>query len=313
LAQLDLKPAIERDGDAMLGMKFQNARGEHVGEIDLRDSAARFGAPSITIRRAALQRALIDGARREGAALQFGKRLRAIERERATFEDGTSITADLFFGCDGLRSRVRALIMPDAPAPKFTGLLDFGGIVQARGDEPLEPGWMHMVFGKRAFFGVQRGKHGELYWFHNGPDDRILDAHDGDPPFVRDIIARSDEIKGPWPQHDILGLRRWHHGNVCLLGDAAHATTPSAGQGASLALEDAALLARCLREGRDFAAFQASRQQRVNKIVLASRRNGSSKAPSAIGAWFRDRMLSTFIKLGASAQHEAPSYRAEFQ
>lgn len=309
LAQLGIREHVEAEGAEMLGMKFQNARGEQVGEIDLRESREKYGASSYTIRRASLQRALLAAATQAGASIQLGKRLTQLEP--LTFEDGTTDSADLVIGCDGIRSRVRTLLFPDAPKPKFTGLQDFGGI--AAGVSDLEEGYMHMVFGKRAFFGAQR--RGEtLYWFHNGPsaDPAQLSAlHAEDPPFIRAILARS-EIQGPWPQHDILGLPRWHRGHVCLIGDAAHATTPSAGQGASLALEDAALLARCLREGRDFAAFQALRQKRVNAIVMASRRSGAGKAPGPIGAWFRDRMLATFIRLGASQQHEALSYRADF-
>ncbi|MET0284886.1 MAG: NAD(P)/FAD-dependent oxidoreductase [Polyangiales bacterium] len=310
LAQLGLKEEVERGGAEMLGMTFQNARGERIGAIELRDSRERYGASSVTIERSRLQRTLLDAAQAAGAVVHFGKRLTELDPVR--FEDGTQLDADLIIGCDGIRSRVRTLLFPRAPEPTFNGLLDFGGITDAA-DSTLEEGWMHMVFGTRAFFGVQR--HGPtLYWFHNGSGGDLLALHRDDPAFVREIIARTTTIQGPWPQHDILGLKQWHRDRVCLIGDAAHATTPSAGQGASLALEDAALLARCLRDhpGRAFAAFQTLRQARVDRIVLASRRQGSPKAPGRVGAWFRDRMLSTFIKLGASAQHEALSYRADF-
>lgn len=321
LAQLQLKQEIERVGEPTYGMTFQNARGEHVGIIDNRDSPDRYGACSITLKRGDLQRALLEGARREGVTIQLGKRLEAIHQNKSVrleFADGSSLQSDLAIGCDGLRSRTRALILPDAPQPKFNGLLDYGGMVRARGDEPLEPGWNLMVFGNRAFFGALLGARGEIWWFHNGVTEegevraRLLSAHSDDPPFIRDILERTPEILGPWPQHDILGLPRWHQGRVCLIGDAAHATTPSAGQGASLALEDAALLARELREGRDFASFQALRERRVHRIVMASRRNGSNKAPGPVGAWFRDRMLPAFLKLSAKSQHEAISYQANF-
>lgn len=325
LEQLGLKAAIAEASAPTLGMHFSNARGEPVGTIDNRDCHDRYGSGLLTIERATLLRTLQHAAAERGIVVQPERRLTSLsertDRVEASFEAGDSASAELLIGCDGLRSRVRELCFPDARKPQFTGLFDFGGITEARGDEPLEPGWFHMVFGRRAFFGALLGR-GRVYWFHNGGtrpqgDTRahLLASHDGDPAFIRGLISRTPQILGPWPQHDILSLRRWHHGRVALIGDAAHATTPSAGQGASLALEDALLLARCLRDApaTAFAQFEALRRVRVERIVKASRRHGSGKAPAtAAGAWFRDRMLATFLKFGASAQHEAIGYRADF-
>lgn len=327
LDQLGLKPAVEARGVPTQGMRFSNTRGELVGTIDNSDCVTRYGSGLLTIERAALQGILHGALARERIPLQLGKRLSALTQSEhgvcAQFEDGTQAEADVLIGCDGLRSRVRNALFPKGRTPHFTGLYDFGGMTQATGDEPLERGWFHMVFGRRAFFGALLGERGEIYWFHNGgtaaPADtdtrsHLLQAHRQDPAFIGQIIERTAEILGPWPQHDILSLPQWHQGRVCLVGDAAHATTPSAGQGASLALEDALLLARCLREepATAFARFQTLRQSRVERIVKASRHNGSGKAPAtAAAAWFRDRMLSTFLKFGASAQHEAIGYRAD--
>ncbi len=82
----------------------------------------------------------------------------------------------------------------------------------------------------------------------------------------------------------IMSLPRWHHGSVCLIGDAAHAIGPHVGQGPSLALEDAFVLAKCLRDLRDparaFATFEELRRERVEPIVKQSRRTGEQKAPT---------------------------------
>jgi 2-polyprenyl-6-methoxyphenol hydroxylase-like FAD-dependent oxidoreductase len=102
---------------------------------------------------------------------------------------------------------------------------------------------------------------------------------------------------GKWAQYDLSPLRAWHEGLVCLAGDAAHATSPSSGQGASLALEDAAVLAQCLRDSTElqyaFATFQALRKARVEKIVQVARRTSSRKIPNPVASWVRDLLLPT--------------------
>jgi 2-polyprenyl-6-methoxyphenol hydroxylase-like FAD-dependent oxidoreductase len=109
-------------------------------------------------------------------------------------------------------------------------------------------------------------------------------------------------------------MPRWHSGRVCLIGDAAHATTPGAGQGASLALEDAMVLAQCIRDIDDpeaaFAAFERARRSRVETIVKESRRTGSTKAVSGpIGEWVRDRVLPFLLRLGTAAQERHYAHR----
>ncbi|MFX8644982.1 FAD-dependent monooxygenase, partial [Acinetobacter baumannii] len=89
-------------------------------------------------------------------------------------------------------------------------------------------------------------------------------------------------------------------GRVVLIGDAAHATTPHAGQGASIALEDALRLSRLLRRGEEFgvtfAKFEAERRPRAERIVAAARRNGGSKGDmSRAGALIRDIAIKLLL------------------
>jgi 2-polyprenyl-6-methoxyphenol hydroxylase-like FAD-dependent oxidoreductase len=188
-----------------------------------------------------------------------------------------------------------------------------------------------MVFGHRAFFGAFKTPDGHVWWFHNAGQRRpdavtrdasarrthILELHRQDPAWIQDVIQATPDVLGPFPLNDILSMPTWHAGRICLIGDAAHATTPSAGQGASLALEDAMVLAQCLRDSGDtedaFSAFERIRRGRVEAIVRQSRRNGRGKAVSGpVAEWVRDRVLPFFLKLGTRAQERQYAYRREW-
>ncbi len=336
LAELGVADAVAAVGVACEGFAFANARGEAIGAIDRRDDERAFGARLVMVRRSDLHRVLLDAAAARGVEVTFGRRLVDLDRTDparvvARFDDGAADEGDVLLGCDGVRSRVRDLVFPGGPAPADSGLLDFGGFAPCPAGAPIEPGWNTMVFGRRAFFGAFVTPEGEVWWFHNSraadapslamrPDERrahVARLHEGDPAWIAEVVRATDHVLGPWPLHDLLALPRWHDGRVCLLGDAAHATTPSAGQGASLAIEDGLALARCLRDVDDpaaaFAAFQRSRQARVDEVIRIARRNGDNKAvASPIACWFRDRMLPFFLRLGAKDQARGYAYRMDW-
>jgi 2-polyprenyl-6-methoxyphenol hydroxylase-like FAD-dependent oxidoreductase len=120
-----------------------------------------------------------------------------------------------------------------------------------------------------------------------------------------DIIAATDEIIPGWNTYDFPRVPMWHNDRMVIIGDAVHATSPSSGQGASLAIEDAIVLAKCLRDLPDtpdaFAAFKRLRQDRVERVVKYGKRSGDGKAPGRLGAKIRDLMLPTIMqKMAAS-------------
>jgi len=270
----------------------------------------------------------------QGVSVEFGKRLTAIARRGdgvvATFEDGTEAVGDLLIGADGIRSRVRTCAFPEAPSPAYTGVLNLGGVV--RTSLPETGRAMHMVFGRRGFFGYAVRPSGDTYWFSNlhEPADqvppeatrvdadryrrRLREVHRDDPPAVRQIIDALDGPIGVYAIDDLPPLRSWHQDRVCLIGDAAHAIGPHVGQGASLALEDAFLLAKALRDVPEvpaaFAAFERIRRGRVEPIVKQSRRTGKQKAPSGwLGRAMRDLLLPVFLRHSARGAGEMYRYR----
>src|SRR5690606_31942239 len=153
------------------------------------------------------------------------------------------------------------------------------------------------VFGRRCFFGYFIHPNGnEVWWFANPPSRREPSRREllavtteqwrarlnalfqGDTGPMLDIIAATEHIFPGWNTYDFPHVPVWHNDRMVLIGDAVHATSPSSGQGASLAIEDAVVLAKCLRDipetGAAFAAFKRLRQERVERVVRHGKRSG---------------------------------------
>lgn len=239
----------------------------------------------------------------------------------AVFADGTTASADVLVGADGIRSRVRTLIDPGAPPARYVPLLNVGGYVPAPEDSGLRPGQYEMVFGKRAFFGQAVAPDGTIWWFANPPrrteptpgelaamtTDQwrswLLELFADDRTQAAGIIAATPgELRG-WATYDMPSVPHWHRGRMVLVGDAAHATSPSSGQGASMAIEDAVELGRCLRDHTEpaaaFAAYVGLRRERVEKVVAAGARSSNQKAAGPIGRRIRDLLMPIFLRRAA--------------
>lgn len=118
---------------------------------------------------------------------------------------------------------------------------------------------------------------------------------------IPQILEMAEEI-GVTGTLDVATLPTWSRKRTLLIGDAAHATSPHAGQGASLALEDAMRLGQLMLEGQEpgltFQNFESERRSRAERIVAIARRNGNNKREfSATGAWIRDRILKWLIPI----------------
>jgi 2-polyprenyl-6-methoxyphenol hydroxylase-like FAD-dependent oxidoreductase len=272
------------------------------------------GTVAHTIKRARLYRALHRQAADRGIPFEFGKRLVDAGAGPgggvvARFEDGTQATGDLLVGADGVHSATRRLIDPAAPEGRYVGLVNFGGYTPAAA-VAAEPGNWHMIFGRRAFFGYVLDPKGSCVWFANVPRTKVsqaeraattaeqwqaqlVDLFAGDRGPAADLIAAGRlELAGD-NTHDLPSVPTWHRGPMIVIGDAAHAPSPTSGQGASMAAEDAVVLAKSLRDlpdiPRAFAAYEQLRRRRVERIVAQGARSGRTQGP--VGRVVRDLML----------------------
>ena len=315
------------------GIELCNARGARLGFADQADHENVFGASSITISRGGLAEILLKRARSAGVNLRLGTVLTALSSDangaRLQFSNGETCEADIVVGADGLRSTVRAQVFPAYPAPHFTGLIGTGGITQT--SVPATGGIMRMTFGEKAFFGYLVDTQHRAFWFTSYPADvpedgrafdgkayadRIRQMHADDPEPNRAILATVSSIDRTYPIFDMPELPAWSSGRAVLLGDAAHAVGPHAGQGASMAIEDALVLAAALEHDADhqaaFRRYEDLRRPRVAEVVRLTAQASSQKRAS--GWWqllIRDLLLRVFIPLGIKGQRKLFAYRAD--
>ncbi|MFI6040412.1 FAD-dependent oxidoreductase [Nocardia sp. NPDC051321] len=272
--------------------------------------------------RADLFRALADHAAAGGVHFEYDKKLVSVSETAdavtATFADGSTATADVLIGADGIRSTVRTLIDPAAPGPEYGGVLSFGGI--ARGSDVVtKDGMMYFAFGQHflgyygvpagAMIGVGRGGRDDpnsgdsdknTVWFASLPRTEPMTAAETTAISNAEWLTRLRELyAGHLPGEALLAhtapedvtvvgpmelmpsVPTWHRGRIVLVGDSAHAPSSSSGQGASLAIESAVELARCLRDlpvPAAFAAYERLRRPRVTAIADGARGTNKAKA-----------------------------------
>ncbi|GAA2322602.1 FAD-dependent monooxygenase [Nonomuraea roseoviolacea subsp. roseoviolacea] len=302
-------------------IQFRSGSGKHLGSVPL-GPTLEDGAATHTIRRADLYRGLYRLAADRGIPIQHGKRLTGAESlpgggVRAHFADGTSAEGDVLIGADGVHSATRTAIDPANPGPRYTGLGNTGGFTRTANVD-AEPGDYVMIWGRDCFFGYTVAPDGELWWFANPPAGREPSRADLRRLTTADLKARLVELLavddspaaqivrdtagdfGLTNQYDLPTVPTWHNGSMVVIGDAAHAVSPSSGQGASLAAEDAVVLARCLRDlptvPAALARYESLRRERVERIVKWGAGMNNTKKQGLVGRALRDLALPLILR-----------------
>ncbi|MFE5737733.1 FAD-dependent monooxygenase [Streptomyces celluloflavus] len=309
LRVIDAYGPVVADSFPAQRVRVLDDHGEQLGERPIAGTGQGTGLGPRTLRRATLYQVLHAEAARRGIAVRHGKRLTGAETVHtahgtkvvAAFADGSRAEGDLLIGADGVHSVTRGLIDPAAPRPRYTGRNTVCGYTRDTAAQ-LAPDTYTMIFGKRAFFGCTRAPDGEIWWFANVPGTErdagpaavpaaewrrrtaALFADDDTP--AAGLVRATDRVVASGA-YDLATTPTWYDDTMVILGDAAHAAAPNAAQGASMAIEDALVLAICLRDRPDprsaFAAYEELRRERVEKVVAASAGMAALAAPGPGG------------------------------
>jgi FAD-dependent urate hydroxylase len=311
-------------------IRFLSGRGKDLGAMAI-GPVLPDGTSTRTVLRTELYAALYDLARERGARFRHGLRLTGAradgDRAEAVFADGSVASGDVLIGADGVRSTIRGLIDAGAPSPRYTGLGNVGAVRPAGqlevGQEAAD-GDYRMIWGKRCFFGYTVSPDQQVWWFANPPSRhertpeelRALDAAAlraeltgllaGDRSPAAEIVEATPGNILISNQYEMPPVPTWHHGRMVIIGDAAHAVSPSTGQGVSLAAEDAVTLARHLRDTGQvpaaLAGYQAERRERVDRVTAWGARMGSTKTAGPVGRVVRDLMLPHILARGSTPE-----------
>ena len=279
--------------------------GEHLADLDFSDAEQRYGAPYLLLHRGDLHAAILSAVPAE--LIAFDHKLVGLDRGAVgielRFADGATASVDALIGADGVHSKVREMIL-GPEKPRFTGRVAHRTTLRSS----LMPGgpldtctkWWgpdrHLVT-----YPVTRNRD-ETYFVTSVPDptwdveswstrgnmDEVRRAFAGFHPEAQRVLDASPEVH-KWALFERDPLPRWSDGPIVLLGDACHPMMPYMAQGGASALEDAAVLARCVRDvddvGEAFRRYEATRLERTARLQLTSRAN----------TWGKDKSDPTWV------------------
>ncbi len=282
----------------------------------------RYGAPYWVIHRADLQKALIEAIAGEpqitlmlGATVDNFTINAAGVRVAVRRGGASGAAADYggaaLIGADGLWSRLRALL-GDGTAPRFAGRSAFRAIIPVgqlapQDREPIVNLWVgpdgHLVhYPVRAGAAVNvvavcGDRWQSLAWNTGAGRDEVLERFPAAAwaPAARELLATPERWQ-KWALYDRAPSPSWRRGPVTLLGDAAHPMLPFLAQGAAMAIEDAAVLARELARSPDDCAaalcnYEGERRLRTARVQREARRNDFRYHLRGPAAFIRDAAL----------------------
>ncbi len=295
-------------GNVIKGMSITNEKLKDLSAMSLDYFVDKYGIGNHAIHRADLHQVLLNQLGDEDVI--YGKRLKSVDTSsrQLFFEDGKEADYDILIGADGIHSKVRESVFPGQAKIRKSGQVCWRGVVDyqlpANNKNTFRESW-----GIASRIGHGQINERQVYWFallnfegdlkdYNNPNWRAS-FKDYDPLLVDLLNKTPDDQIHVGEMTELKGLANWYKGEVCLIGDAAHAMTPNMGQGAGQAIEDGLALANAMKKHRgdivkSFSTFQAYRKRKVDKIVKNSWRIGNiAQLKSPFWCGFRNAFMRT--------------------
>ena len=299
LRAIGLGDKIAAVGYSSPGMYTRNMQtGEFLEFSDRHKAAALYGAPYYSFHRADLLDALASGI--DHSAIHLGHRLTGVEEQSdrivLAFDNGARVESEFVIGADGVRSVIRHALY-GADNPTYTGQMVWRALLNGSDvpEEALEPTghiqWVgpgchllgYYIRARRLVNIVTQqdtDKWVEEGWSTRGDPEEMRMSFPNPEPRLKKLLSLVTECS-KWGLFTRPLTQNWGRGRIQLIGDAAHAMLPNAGQGACQAFEDAYVLGRWLEACSDpaeaFANFRRIRIPRVHGVQRLSFSNARFK------------------------------------
>ncbi|MCT2564009.1 FAD-dependent monooxygenase [Chryseobacterium herbae] len=297
--RLGLKEKIENAGNRIHGISITDESLKPITKTGILVLEKKYNSCNVAIHRAELQKILAENMGYKH--IQLNHSLSKIEKKEnyvLNFENGIQAESEIVFGADGIRSRIRNQILEtgnirNAGQKCWRGLAEFD-LPEQFNQEAIE------MWGKGRRFGFVKISEKKVYWYAVANEQKhnrystLSEIFSEFHPLILNILDAT--LKENIILNDIIDLSpipTWYSDNLCLIGDAAHATTPNMGQGACQAIEDAYIIGRLLENSRNFNRvfedFQKIRRKKVDYIVNTSWKIGK------ISQWEKGNTLRNFF------------------
>lgn len=285
LRQLGLDEVVRSIGYAFDSVAILDQWGKVINETEMRGVTQAYGGGNFSVHRSDLQAVLLNQLTNE--QIHLGKKCADFtqgKRITLRFEDGSQATAEALIAYDGIHSLVRNKLLPQVTL-RYAGYTCWRAVVPYRFRRHAKR--FSETWGLKGRVGIVPLKNERVYWFATMNALRadtqmqrytVTDLQRNFQNYhepITDILEHTSDEQLLW--NDILDfkpIKRYAFGNVVLAGDAAHAMTPNLGQGAGMAIEDAAVLTYCLSGDATaqeaFQHFERLRQKRVPSLVKGS-------------------------------------------
>ena len=297
LGSLGCLEPVQRAGFPVARQLMWSGRGKLLGDV-ARGRSPEDGLHSVTLMRARLVTALREEALRSGARIVTGRRL-------TDTAGPLTAGADLIVGADGIWSATRRELDPVAPLPAYAGIYYISGTSDgARIRTHVSERGFNWIFARRGVFIYLPAPDGSVWWTAQvasprpPADPAAMSLADLAEVFRTEdqavaVLRAGAGVRAATIGHVLAPVARRHNGRIVLVGDAAHPA--GAGQGASMAIEDAVVLARelAVADGipAGLAAFDQQRHPRSGKLARAEAANREAKTAGPIATRMREVIM----------------------